>query len=109
MNLVAKENRSLLRADLAVLQECNSRSNFDAASNLWCNKWSIKEPNFTQYFTKQWLKESNRGWYQGFVNGVPDHNNAEEADNRYIKEDQGRTRHAIHESRRNDSSTILVN
>ena len=92
MNLVAKENRSLLRADLAVLQECNSRSNFDAASNLWCNKWSIKEPDFTRYFTKQWLKESNRGWYQGFVNGVPDHNNAEEADNRYIKEDQARTR-----------------
>ncbi len=86
INLVAKENRSSINADLAVLQESSSPKNFDAASKLFLNKWKNKEKTFIDYFQTQWLKESNVGWYQGFAVGVPDHNNAEEADNRYIKE-----------------------
>ena len=39
-----------------------------------------------------WLEEKRSGWYQGFVKNIPDHNNNNEADNRYIKEDQGRKR-----------------
>jgi len=44
------------------------------------------------YFEKIWLRPAYSGWYQGFAKNIPDHNNSNEADNRYTKEDQGRKR-----------------
>ena len=64
---------------------------FDNAVSLFLLKWE-KEVNFLAYFKKMWLKDKRTGWYQGFAKAIPDHNNNNESDNRYIKEDQDRKR-----------------
>ncbi len=59
---------------------------FNGVVKLFLKKWQSKEKDFVNYFKKQWLSKKRNGWYQGYAVGVPDHNNANEADNRYIKE-----------------------
>ncbi len=39
-----------------------------------------------------WLCSKRSGCYQGYASAIPDHNNSNESDNRYIKEDQDRKR-----------------
>ena len=43
-------------------------------------------------FIKYWLSPERLSWYQGFTVGIPDHNNNNKSDNRYVKDDQGRKR-----------------
>ena len=83
--------RNDIRNDIRVLQACQSKELFDKAAKLFQEKLA-EESGFLQYFVKTWLKSKQRGWYQGFAIAVPDHNNNNESDNRYIKEDQGRKR-----------------
>ncbi len=47
---------------------------------------------FLSYFVKVWLRPETCGWYQGFAKAIPDHNNSNETDNKYIKECQDRKR-----------------
>ena len=91
LNLVTKENREKIKEDIYILQACKSRDIFDKVEILWIEKWQ-EEANFVAYFNKVWLDPKRRGWFQGYVIGIPDHNNNNEADNRWIKEDQGRKR-----------------
>ena len=86
MNLAAKDNRASLKEDILVLQECSTVQIFSTVSKLFVRKWELKEFSFIKYFKKQWLSSKRNGWYQGYAFGIPDHNNANEADNRYIKE-----------------------
>ena len=71
------------------MQACQSKDIFNKAVVLFLDKWS-KETASLKYFRK--LAEKRRGWYQGFTKAIPDHNNNNEVDNRYIEEDQGRKR-----------------
>ena len=73
------------------LQACQSPEIFSKVSSLFKLKWK-KEETFLAYFEKIWLRPAYSGWYQGFAKNIPDHNNSNEADNRYTKEDQGRKR-----------------
>jgi len=86
LNLVSKEERGSIKDDIHILQECSSTLIFNGVVKLFLKKWQSKEKDFVNYFKKQWLSKKRNGWYQGYAVGVPDHNNANEADNRYIKE-----------------------
>ena len=67
----------------------SNRSGLDAVSK--AKVLELIECGVTQ--PRKLLKELEKnGWYQGYTSAIPDHNNSNEADNRYIKEDQGRKR-----------------
>ena len=83
-----------LLADIYELQRSKSRKLFEIAVDLFVKKWDKEEAikTFLSYLKKQWLGLSGlerTNWYQGYIDWVPDHNNNNEADNRWIKE--GRT------------------
>ena len=85
--VVDKEKRNKIRYDIKfVLQSCQSKEIFDVAAVLFQKKWENKETDFYKYFSKWWLNSKRNGWYQGFAKGIPDHNNNNETDNKYIKE-----------------------
>ncbi len=92
MNLVDKATKSSLKDDIHTLQACQSPEIFEKASSLFLLKWEKVEPAFIKYFKKMWLCSKRSGWYQGYASAIPDHNNSNESDNRYIKEDQDRKR-----------------
>ena len=48
-------------------------------------KWKNEE-KFLQYFSSQWLNSKN-GWFEGLATYVPSTNNALEATNRVIKDE----------------------
>ena len=100
-----KEDRPIIKQDINILQECGSNEIFDVASELFLKKWS-REQEFVKYFKKQWL-DKNSGWFQGYAIGIPDHNNANEADNRYIKEGQDRKRLGIIQFMNHAETTLL--
>ena len=58
----------------------------------FCPNVRFRIKQFPLYFKKVWLSPKRRGWYEGFLSAIPNHNNYNEADNRYIKEDQDRKR-----------------
>ncbi len=88
---INKEARVQIKDDVLEMQASQSTAIFNTVSRLFLDKWSI-QPEFCKYFKKVWLELSRSGWYQGFATAIPDHNNSNEADNRYIKEDQDRKR-----------------
>ncbi len=56
---------------------------------LFIEKWesqtdALKE--FTDYFKEQWIY-NEFGWFEGYVQNAPSHNNALEASNRVIKDE----------------------
>ena len=84
---VTRELRESLRADLYALQASQSRNLFAMSSKLFLSKWNQeKSQTFINYFKKQWLDDKRSGWYQGYLPGIPDNNNNNESDNRWIKE-----------------------
>jgi len=89
---VQRELRESLKADLYVLQASQSRLLFAVAVKLFLSKWENEEKSqtFLTYFKKQWLDEKRTGWYQGYLAWIPDHNNNNESDNRWIKEGNAR-------------------
>ncbi len=64
---------------------------FEAVCGLFKEKWKDQK-EFLSYFVKVWLRPETCGWYQGFAKAIPDHNNSNETDNKYIKECQDRKR-----------------
>jgi len=84
--VVNKEARDEIRHDIRVIQACQSKEIFDSVVSLLRKKWETVEPTFFKYLAKMWLSSERSGWYQGFTTAIPDHNNNNEADNRYIKE-----------------------
>jgi len=88
---ICKETKVEIKDDVSSLQASQSSRIFKKAAELFLIKWK-KEAAFIKYFEKMWLAPERVGWYQGFASAIPDHNNNNEADNRYIKEDQDRKR-----------------
>lgn len=73
--------------DMTQLQLSPSEDVFDCMSNLFLEKWTPMKPQFTAYFQKTWLKDSNRNWFEGYAHCSPSTNNALEATNNRIKND----------------------
>lgn len=73
--------------DLDKLQLACSASAFDSASKLFTEKWENVSKEFVQYFNDEWLVK-NLNWYEGFAKHTLSTNNALEATNRVIKDEQ---------------------
>lgn len=73
--------------DLHKLQLSQSSEIFDAASELFVEKWMPESKELLDYFRNEWLIK-NRNWYEGFAKRVPSTNNSLEAFNRVVKDEQ---------------------
>ena len=71
--------------DIDILQLSKNKTTFDMAVKLFLKKWKSQE-RFLDYFSDEWL-ESKSGWYEGLEVNVPNTNNALEATNRFIKDE----------------------
>jgi hypothetical protein len=71
--------------DIDILQLCKNKTICDKAVKLFLRKWKSQE-RFLEYFSDEWLG-SKSGWYEGLEVNVPSTNNALEATNRYIKDE----------------------
>lgn len=72
--------------DYDKLQLSKSDEIFDVAANLFMEKWSKNYPALMNYFKDEWL-DKNRNWYEGAQKLVPSTNNALEAINNVIKDE----------------------
>lgn len=77
-------NRDAILKDIRQIHLSPSREIFERASTLFTQKWQDSEPEFCQYFMRQWVY-SNCGWYEGFVVNCPSTNNAMEGFNSFLK------------------------
>ena len=81
---LSEETSEALRSDICKLQICENEAIFNAAFDLFKNKWILEVPDFVEYFENQWFKE-NKNWYEGFAIGLPSTNNGLESTNDKIK------------------------
>lgn len=81
------ENGEEMLADLNRVQLCPDENVFGVASNLFIEKWSKIDQNFTSYFNKQWLNENHKNWFHGAELLTPVTNNGLEATNNRFKSD----------------------
>jgi hypothetical protein len=72
--------------DVDALQLAQSKRIFTKASNLFIKKWTKAQPDFVEYFRREWLT-SHDAWYEGVQHFTPSTNNALEATNRVIKDE----------------------
>lgn len=80
------EIRAKFLMDFDKLQLSKSDEIFDVAADLFVEKWRIIYPDLIQYFANEWLIK-NRLWYEGAQKLVPSTNNALEATNKVIKDE----------------------
>ena len=80
-----KDLHSGIMDDIDTLQLSKNKTIFDMAVKLFLKKWKSQE-RFLDYFSSEWLG-SKSGWYEGLEVNVPSTNNALEATNRYIKDE----------------------
>ncbi|KAF9758301.1 hypothetical protein NGRA_3148 [Nosema granulosis] len=85
-SMVDKMEQEDLVNDIEALQLAQSERIFTKAANLLIKKWSSRQPNFIEYFQSEWLKSHN-AWYEGVRHFTPSTNNALEATNRVIKDE----------------------
>ncbi|CAF0857349.1 unnamed protein product [Rotaria sordida] len=86
LNLV--EDKALhneIMNDIETLQLSKNKKTFNIATRLFLKKWE-KQERCIQYLSSEWL-ESKNGWYEGLSMYVPSTNNALEATNRMIKDE----------------------
>ena len=72
--------------DIEALQVAQSERIFTKAANFFIKKWSSRESNFIECFKSEQLTSHN-GWYEGVRHFTPSTNNALEATNRVIKDE----------------------
>ncbi|CAF4368506.1 unnamed protein product [Rotaria sp. Silwood2] len=87
-NLYLVEDKALhgdIMNDIETLQLSTNKNVFDIATRLFLKKWKNEE-KFIQYFSNEWLNSKN-GWFEGLATHVPSTNNALEATNRVIKDE----------------------
>ena len=84
--MVEKMDQEDLIEDVEALQLAQSEQIFTKASILFIKKWKKKQPTFVEYFENEWLASHN-GWYEGIQHLTPSTNNALEATNRVIKDE----------------------
>lgn len=84
-----KDDVSIILEDVRLLQLSASKDIFTKASYCFIKKWNNKYKEFIQYFSSQWLTEENQlcNWYEGVAYSVPSTNNALEAFNKIIKDE----------------------
>ena len=80
-----KALHDVIMNDIETLQLSTNKKVFDIAPRLFFKKWKNEE-KFLQYFSSQWLNSKN-GWFEGLATYVPSTNNALEATNRVIKDE----------------------
>ena len=80
-----KALHDVIMNDIETLQLSTNKKIFDIATGLFLKKWKNEE-KFLQYFSSQWLNSKN-GWFEGLATYVPSTNNALEATNRVIKDE----------------------
>jgi len=85
-SIVDKSAQEDLLNDVDALQLAQSERIFTKASNLFIKKWTRSQPDFVEYFRREWLT-SHDAWYEGVEHFTPSTNNALEATNRVIKDE----------------------
>lgn len=80
-----------LLSDIEKLQVSYSSKLFKFNYELFVNKWkakkNIKIDEFLDYFETEWINSTNRGWYEGFTDGlIPSTTNGLESKNGKIKD-----------------------
>lgn len=83
----SKSNKNLIMNDFTQIQSAANESVFDKAIDLFIEKWTQAEPEFCEYFRKEWCQTNTKNWYNGYSPFVPAHNNAHEGYNLHIKRD----------------------
>ncbi len=60
-------------ADIEKLQISFSTKLFDYNYELFLKKWKMKNKlditEFLTYFDKEWIKSTNKGWFEGYTDG----------------------------------------
>lgn len=80
----SKNNKPLIIDDIKKMQLAQNRNVFDMMAELFVKKWMDLEPNFVNYFQKQWLGVHSN-WFEGVADYTPSTNNAVESHNSVIK------------------------
>lgn len=85
-HIKSPETRAKFLIDFDKLQLSKSNEVFDVAADLFVEKWRKDYPNLMKYFENEWLNK-NRLWYEGAQKLIPSTNNALEAVNKVIKDE----------------------
>lgn len=80
-------NRKLLENDLRVLHKCYDEYTFEIASQLFMEKWTLKENDVAKRIEKSFF-DKNKNWYIGCCKNVPKTNNSLERFNGLLKQQQ---------------------
>lgn len=80
------EIRAKFLIDYDKLQLLKTNEIFDVAADLFVEKWQKDYPDLMKYFQGEWLNK-NRLWYEGAQKLIPSTNNALEAVNKVIKDE----------------------
>lgn len=80
-----KEDSESIKSDLRMLQLSQNCQVFVKASKLFIKKWSTKYQRLMEYFEQNWLKQ-NSNWFEGASPLYASTNNANEATNRWLKD-----------------------
>jgi hypothetical protein len=80
------ENVVKVLKDIDLLQLSQNEEIFEKASRMFVAKWKEEQDEFIKYFQNEWLV-LNRNWFEGIQKMIPSTNNALEAFNRVIKDE----------------------
>lgn len=80
----SKNNKPLVIDDIRKMQLAPNRSTFKMMCDLFVDKWKLLEPNFVEYFQKEWLGV-HCNWFEGAADYIPSTNNSQESHNAVIK------------------------
>ena len=88
--IIKSPNKEHIMQDINTLQLSESTEIFEAAYELFKDKWLHKTDaidNFINtYFEAEWIQK-HPGWYEGYAPGIPSTNNALESTNRVVKDE----------------------
>lgn len=79
-----KNNKPLIIDDIKKMQMAPNRTTFQMMATLFKDKWRGCEPEFVEYFDKQWLGH-HQNWYEGAAIYEVSTNNGLESHNALIK------------------------
>lgn len=81
-----KENKIRIKNDVNIMEQCQSKQIFEHVLTLFISKWQTSEPDFVQYFKKEWVNK-NPNWFACANLKAPNTNNATEGTNLTLKRD----------------------
>lgn len=80
----SKNSKPLILDEIRKMQLAPNRTEFELMTNLFIKKWQSVEPNFIEYFRREWLG-GHTNWLEGAAHYTPSTNNALESHNATIK------------------------